>query len=226
MSYFSRLAPSLIVFLSLTLGVSDALPAIGTSQSAVTLAQDVSLDEEDDEEEDDDMPHQEPIFTGPGEFADPPPATVIPDPASEADVLPGRGVRLLEGDCRNLDDASEHIAYLNSAVSPEGGVVGYSEAMPVEISVSTIAFSFDTLFSTAHSIAITDAANSADIIACGELGGVLASGGSVTFGLREVDASGVHGVAHLVPHSENPDYTEVTVYLTDDNATLEIEYEP
>ncbi len=112
---------------------------------------------------------------------------------------PPRPVSLFEGTCKKLGN---EIAILNTVTLPENVALeraGSANSVLVETSFSRIPLPLDSLLVAPHAIAVTDEDASGDVLACGDIGGIIDENGALTFGLPERNESGFSGIAFLSP---------------------------
>jgi hypothetical protein len=129
-------------------------------------------------------------------------ATSAPPSDSSAQVEEGsRTAALFNATCDAVDPA-QPVASLNASVLPEGTPVGMEGAVPVATGFTVVPLPLADILAGGHSLAIVDASNPAQVIACGPVGGVLDSNGALTIGLTPVGDSGVVGVAYLAEQED------------------------
>jgi hypothetical protein len=79
----------------------------------------------------------------------------------------------------------------------DGDRIGISDESPVQVASGTVDGAMDDLTGTPHVVAVHASADAyGTIVACGEIAGY-ADDGRLVFALREVDGSGVSGIAIL-----------------------------
>ncbi|MEA2513900.1 MAG: hypothetical protein QOJ59_3387 [Thermomicrobiales bacterium] len=124
------------------------------------------------------------------------------------------------GACDGLCEIAYPLEDLGAAAKDSGPVatqaVGSARAMPAKMSVTTLDVSLAEIAAGEYAVAVAlpGATGSGTLLACGEIGGVIA-GGVLLFGLHGVNGSGYAGVAVLEAAG---DRTTVTTYLTADLA--------
>jgi plastocyanin len=98
--------------------------------------------------------------------------------------------------------------------TPEASMpMGATDAIPVEISVTTVKTTLSELTSKPYAINVHEsAANIGHYIACGNVGGAM-MGSDLALGLGELNGSGYSGVAWL--HDNGDGTTTVSVFLTE-----------
>jgi hypothetical protein len=125
--------------------------------------------------------------------------------AQEAAESPPRPVTLHRGSCEELGEAVEA---LSTATLPENVPlerVGQDAATPAETSFSTLPLTLDELLAEPFALAVAQAEDAPDdVVACGEIGGIVDENGALTLGLRERAGSGIAGIAYLFPATESP----------------------
>jgi hypothetical protein len=91
-------------------------------------------------------------------------------------------------------------------------MMGASDAIPVEISTTTVQAPLADLTGEAYAINVHESmANIGNYIACGNIGGMM-MGSDLAIGLGTLNDSGYSGVAWL--HDNGDGTTTVTVFLT------------
>ncbi|MCC6314890.1 MAG: DUF4397 domain-containing protein [Thermomicrobiales bacterium] len=119
---------------------------------------------------------------------------------------------LTPGTCGALD--ATPTASLNDVIRTAGLPLGSAQAAPVETSYSTVPVDLTTLLEGVYAIDVRVSQEQLGVSsACGEIGGVMEPDGSLALGLRELDDSGLSGVAVLRPAADNPAATDVAIYL-------------
>ena len=126
-------------------------------------------------------------------------------PALSQDWAAGRPARIHAGAC---DDLGDVVAELDNLTVPRGSTVGQAFALVGEVSASSVPLPLDELLAADHALDVRQPDGLA--VVCGEIGGVLATDGSLVFGLRERSGSGFTGVAYLAP---DDDETTVSVFI-------------
>ncbi len=128
----------------------------------------------------------------------------------QADDEPSDVVRaagLYAGTCADLWDLAAELNPVGpgQASQADGGgepadFVGSEGAAIVEVSATEVDLGLDDLLDEPHALVVGDADDSEEAVACGEVGGYTRFVGGVrdlAIGLREVDDSGLGGVASL-----------------------------
>ncbi len=125
--------------------------------------------------------------------------------AQDAADAPPRPISLRLGSC---DDLGEAVEALGTATLPENvplDRVGQDAAAPAETSFATIPLTLDALLAEPHALAVAASEDEPDdLVACGEIGGIIDENGALTLGLREWEGSGYAGIAYLFPAEESP----------------------
>lgn len=103
-------------------------------------------------------------------------------------------------------------AALVDGTSMAGERVGAADAIPVQISGTTVPASLADILAAPHAINIHESAeNIGNYIACGNIGGTMIATASLAIGLGELNDSGYSGIATLVDNGNGS--TSVSVYL-------------
>lgn len=110
---------------------------------------------------------------------------------------------------------TDPIDELNAVAVPSGDPVGAADAVQVAVSSSTIGGSLNDLLATGHVLVVFDDEESDTAVACGSLGGQQEDNGALAIGLREIDDSGITGVAYLAPGETPETVTNVSMFLLD-----------
>ncbi len=137
--------------------------------------------------------------------------------AAEGGVHPAH---IHAGTCAALGDVVVPLGDVSAALLDDGTPtagerIGPADAVPLLVSTTTVELPIAAIAEGGHSVAIHEsAAEMQTIVACGEVGGTLAADGSLSFGLRPVDGSGVSGSVRMEPGAEG-DETRVIVSIPD-----------
>ncbi len=121
------------------------------------------------------------------------------------------------GTCAELGDVVAPLSNVSSEYLVDGTVsageaVGPESAIPVEVSVTTVALPLADIIAGGHAINIHESeANIGNYIACGDIGGTLLNGNQLPVGLGALNDSGYTGVAMLTDDGNGN--TTVTVSL-------------
>lgn len=115
-------------------------------------------------------------------------------------------ISVVEGSCA-APGAS--VVTLTSAAG--GTTVGPAEAVPVTSASGSVALSLTALVAAPHAVVVNGGADAGAVVACGDVGGSLAGGTDLAFGVAPVAGSGIAGVGRL--RAESTDSTAVTVDL-------------
>lgn len=102
---------------------------------------------------------------------------------------------------------------LTDVAAPAGDLRGANNASAVETSFTTITPVLDDLLGDDHVVVVFDEDSLDVVLACGDIGGVIAEDGSLAIGLRSQGDSRFSGVAYLAPSSEG---TAVSIFLAED----------
>lgn len=146
----------------------------------------------------------------------PTPTNTSPVSTATTTTEPGHAAVISGGRCPISTDDLDALAELAGLTAPEGAPVGQEvEAIP-ETSFTTVALSLDALLADDHAIVIrADDGDEPDSVACGDLGGILNENGSLIIGLYAVNDSNLSGVAFLAPNSDDPEQTDVSLFLVE-----------
>lgn len=143
------------------------------------------------------------------------------DEEAEVHVHAGRPTHIYDGSCARLGEVAYPLnpvgagtmtgpAMTGVAAMPMGDPVGPTSALPVEIGQILVDAPLATISAGQRAINVQISEYEyGNYIACGDLGGAVI-GGTLAFGLHEVNGSGFSGVAVLEGQGEA---TLVTVYL-------------
>jgi hypothetical protein len=146
--------------------------------------------------------------------------TVMPEP--------GRPAVISTGDCPgdgDVDEPGDLRVDLNDLTSPEGEPVGQEDAIAAELSFTTTQFSLEELLAEDHLIGIgPDSGNEGveveatadNLVACGEIGGVLDEDATLAIRLSAVDDSGFSGIAVLTPNQDDPTQTDISLFVAEE----------
>ena len=120
------------------------------------------------------------------------------------------------GTCGGLGEVVQPLANLVISVGDPQGQEG---ATPVEQSGTVVPFKVDDLLATDHAVIVQKSPQeSGEIVACGEIGGVLNPDGTLAVGMRGVNGSGLSGVAYFTP-IDTFQNTLVTILLVGETPT-------
>ena len=121
------------------------------------------------------------------------------------------------GACDTLGDVVFPLADVGGAMMDASGTpvagmaMGPTSAIPVEVSITTVAADLNTIVSGGHAINVHESAeNIGNYIACGDIGGAM-MGSDLAIGLGELNDSGYSGAAWL--HDNGDGTTTVSVFL-------------
>ncbi len=124
-------------------------------------------------------------------------------------------VQIRSGSC---DAPGEGLAQLKDVTYSSSDTVGATEAARAASSYSVAPVSLAALTSSSTAFVVLDG-NSKEMVACGEIGGVIGSDGALSIGLRPVGDSGISGIAYLAPDAANPAQTGISTFLALTGAT-------
>jgi hypothetical protein len=142
----------------------------------------------------------------------------IGDGGAGAHAADGHPARIQEGTCDNLGRAAFKLTGVGATVSleetpiPEPEAVGSHQAVPMDVSDTTLDTTLSDLIAKDYAIVVYESDEAMDhIIACGALGGPLSRqmagmvmpGDEVAIGLAAENDSGATGVALLRANGEN-----------------------
>ncbi len=100
---------------------------------------------------------------------------------------------------------------MNGTPMAMGDMMGATDAIPVEWSVTTVAASLADIVAGGHAINVHESAeNIGNYIACGDIGGTMMGDSDLAIGLGTLNDSGYSGIARL--HDNGDGTTTVTVY--------------
>jgi plastocyanin len=123
------------------------------------------------------------------------------------------------GSCATLGDVVYPLSDVGGAMMDANGTpiagtaMGAADAIPVDVSVTTVQADLNTLLGSEYAINVHESAeNIGNYIACGDLGGEV-MGSDLAIGLAELNDSGYSGVAWL--HDNGDGTTNVSVFLTE-----------
>jgi hypothetical protein len=113
-----------------------------------------------------------------------------------------RPAELRIGTCAEMGDLVHTLSHL---MVTSGDPLGQENATPVEQSFTIVPFTVSQLVEANH-------VESSEVVACGEIGGVMNPDGTLAAGMRSMNGSGLSGVAYFTP---NPGYQSslVTILL-------------
>lgn len=128
-----------------------------------------------------------------GETPPPDDGNGVPLPVPIALELPAS---LYDGTCADLD-ASASAEPLEPLIVVEGDPGGSPGAVTAASGYTEVALTVDDFLAGQYAIAVMD--EQQNVVACGDIGGVMDQAGAISIGLVPVDGSGAVGTAHLVP---------------------------
>jgi hypothetical protein len=140
----------------------------------------------------------------------PPADDAVPLPVPLALELPAS---LYSASCANLDEATsaEPLSFL-WIVDGEPG--GSPDALQAASGYTELSMTVEDVLNGQYAIAVMD--EDQNVIACGDVGGVLNQEGGLSIGLAEVDDSGAAGVAYLAPRGAEGEATGITTFIVPD----------
>jgi plastocyanin len=131
-------------------------------------------------------------------------------------------IHIHSGTCATLGDVVYPLNDLGGPMMDANGTpiasmpMGATDAIPVDVSITTVQATLNDLVGTAYAINVHESAeNIGNYIACGNIGGAMMTS-DLAIGLGELNGSGYSGVAWL--HDNGDGTTTVTVYLTEEYA--------
>jgi plastocyanin len=123
------------------------------------------------------------------------------------------------GTCATLGDVVFPLNNVGGDMTDAAGTpiaskeVGPTSAIPIDVSITTVAADLNTIISGGQAINIHESAeNIGNYIACGDIGGTV-MGSDLSIGLGELNDSGYSGTAWL--HDNGDGSTTVAVFLTE-----------
>jgi hypothetical protein len=142
----------------------------------------------------------------------PPVATLASTVSLEGD---GRAATIFAGDCggRFVDGFPVFTNLVDLVPAGGASVGGPVDAVP-ETSFTTVLAPFDVLVAEPHLIAISALDDENQLVACGDIAGLLMERGDLVVPLRELNDSGFAGVAYLSP-DPSTEQTGVSVFLVE-----------
>ncbi len=140
-------------------------------------------------------------------------------------AIAGRPIEIRAGTCEGPGGVS--LVSLNDLTLPTSPSIGSDFATVVEASYLVINLSFQELIAGEHSITVhASHAQMQPFVACGEIGGPPRNDGSIVVGLRELNGSGLTGIAYLRPDPTNANRTQISVFLAaglaEEDPTLDV----
>lgn len=137
-------------------------------------------------------------------------ASLAPISSVGAQILSiDRPAELRLGTCAEMGELVHTLSHL---MLSSGDQLGQENATPVEQSFTIVPFTVSQLVESNHVVTVQASAESSEIVACGEIGGVMNPDGTLAAGMRGMNSSGLSGVAYFTP---NPGYESslVTILL-------------
>lgn len=115
------------------------------------------------------------------------------------------------------DELGEVVAPLTDLSSPAGDSVGQAESgidLQPQYSFTNVPLALTDIVAADHAINVHLSVDQIDTyIACGNIGGVIDTNGSLVIGLRELEDSGYTGVAVLTASTIDPATTDISVFI-------------
>jgi hypothetical protein len=113
----------------------------------------------------------------------------------------GRIAAIYSGSCDQLGDLQ---ADLPNIVDPQGCPVGQASAIEAATTSTTVGISLDVLIDQEHAVVVLESNTpDADVIACGDIGGIDDVDGELVIGSRELDKSEFTGIAYFAYNATN-----------------------
>lgn len=134
--------------------------------------------------------------------------------ALAAQPLPTSG-SIRAGGCTDL---GQEIAVLTESSVADGPHIGSRNAIPGISSFSSVPVSLEELTAGDHSI-LVPSSNGDEVLACGEIGGIVTGDGALIVGIRSSQRNGVSGVAYLSP-GDDPSQTNISLFLAGEQLTI------
>lgn len=137
--------------------------------------------------------------------------------AGAQELVIDRPARLHLGTCAEIGDL---VHTLSNLMVTSGDPLGQENATPVEQSFTIVPFTVTQLVETNHVVAVQASPESSEVVACGEIGGVMNPDGTLAAGMRSMNGSGLSGVAYFTP---NPGYQSslITILLVSESQPAE-----
>jgi hypothetical protein len=121
----------------------------------------------------------------------------------------GVASEIRQGTC---EEPGEVVAPLVEATVPAGEPRGNAEAMPAATSFTTIPLSLAALVASDHALVVPFPVGD-ELVACGELGGLLTEAGGLVVGIRPQGDVGISGIAFLSPSADGAQ-TNVSLFIS------------
>jgi hypothetical protein len=136
----------------------------------------------------------------------------------------GRSAQIFTGNCAQLDAVAADLGIVQAG---RGTVVGSGGTDPVTQGFGTAGIPFAALVESPHAVAVSeDVAAGGEVIACGDIGGILTDTGALVIAIRSQGTGVVSGVAVLAPALDDPAATGVSVFLVAGAPTVGAEATP
>jgi plastocyanin len=138
-------------------------------------------------------------------------AVMIGAPNTSAHEGVAHPAHVHEGTCPTPGDV---VFPLTDVAEATGDATGSDNAVPVDVSETTIKAALSDLVDGNHAIVVHESAdNIGNYILCGDIGGHMVGDSDLPIGLAELNESGAAGVALL--HDNGDGTTDVEVYVTE-----------
>jgi hypothetical protein len=145
------------------------------------------------------------------------PGVIAQDSTPVAVDEAGRPAHIHTGSCPEIGDV---VQPLNNLTAPEGETVGQATAIQAEYSYTLVPMSLDDILAGDYAINVHESTeNIGNYIACGDIGGTVDANGQLVIGLSELNDSDFTGVAYLTANASDPNSTDVSIFITSDNAS-------
>lgn len=129
-----------------------------------------------------------------------------------------RPADLRNGTCADMGELVHTLSHL---MLTSGDPLGQENATPVEQSFTIVPYTVSQLVESNHVVTVQSSPDSSEIVACGEIGGVLNPDGTLAAGMRSMNGSGLSGVAYFTP---NPGYESslITILLVSETPPADL----
>jgi hypothetical protein len=133
------------------------------------------------------------------------------DASPVAEEGAARPIHIHAGSC---PEVGEVVQPLTDLTAPEGEAAGQAAALQAEYSYTLVPMALDAMLAEDFAINVHESAeNIGNYIACGDIGGVVDANGQLVIGLAEQNGSGFTGIAFLAPNPDDPNATDVSVFI-------------
>jgi hypothetical protein len=141
------------------------------------------------------------------------PRAVAQDATPSAVQDQGRPAHIHSGNCQELGDVVQPLT--NLTAPSDGDTVGQASAQQAEYSYTLVPMSLDDMVADDYAINVHESTdNIGHYIACGDIGGLVDTNGQLVIGLGELNNSGFTGIAFLTANANDPNATDVSVFIT------------